>query len=127
MRARKKKEEKRLSGERRKDNRVQEEDKVVLELLSGVELSSGKRSLNALTRDISPGGVRLMTNVNLPVGTALKLEIALAGRRRLIRAVGTVRWSRSVYTEDLFELGVEFTQMSAEDKFVLLEHTYRRG
>lgn len=123
---RKKREETKPSKERRKDSRIKEEDKVVLELLSNSNLPLEKKVLNALTKDISPGGVRVMTNVNLPVGTLLKLEIGLARRRKLIKAVGIVRWARSIYEEELFELGVEFTQISPEDKFVLLEHTYRR-
>ncbi len=123
---RKKRKEAKLPKERRKDSRMNEEDKVVVEFLSSVDVPPEKRSLNALTKDISPGGVRLMTNMNLPVGTLIKLEIGLAKRRKLIQAVGCVRWSRSVYEEELFELGVEFTQISPEDKFVLLEHTYRK-
>jgi len=123
---RRKREEKRLAKERRRESRVNEEDKVVLELLSDPGFSGEKRSLNALTKDISPGGVRLMTNVNLPAGTRVGLEIALARRRKLVRAVGSVRWSRSVYEEELFELGVEFTEISPEDKFILLDHTYRK-
>jgi len=123
---RKKREGKKVPKERRKDSRIKEEDKVVIELLSNADLPEQKRVLNALTKDISPGGVRVMTNVNLPVGTLLRLEIGLARRRKLIQAVGTVRWARSIYEEELFELGVEFTQISPEDKFALLEHTYRK-
>ncbi|MGQ9671506.1 MAG: PilZ domain-containing protein [Candidatus Aminicenantales bacterium] len=123
---RRKKAEAHLPRERRKESRVEEEDKVVLELFSNSDLSPEKKNLSALTKDISPGGVRIMTNVNLPVGTLLRLEIGLARPRKLVRALGSVRWSRSVYGEDLFELGIEFTQISSEDKLTLLEHTYRK-
>lgn len=113
-------------GERRLDSRVQEEDKVVLELLTNGAPPSDKTLLNALSRDVSPGGTKLMTNTLLPVGTLLKLEIALSRRRRLVRAMGVVRWARSISEEEWFEIGVEFTHISPEDKMLLLEHTYKR-
>jgi uncharacterized protein (TIGR02266 family) len=113
-------------GERRQDSRVDEEDRVSVELISDIQLPPGKKFFNALTKDISPGGARIMTNAVLPVGTPVSLEIVLSGRRKLIHATGKIRWSRDVYEEKLFEMGVEFVGMSPEDKLILLEHTYRR-
>lgn len=123
---RKKKEAPWPAGERRKDSRFNEEDKVVIELLLDVKLPPEKRIFSALTKDISPGGVRLMTNAALPVDTPVRMEIALSKRHKLIRAKGKVRWSRSVYEEEMFEMGVEFTEIALEDKMILLEHTYRK-
>ncbi len=115
-----------LTKERRKESRVKEEDKVVIEILADGKLFSERRIFNALTKDVSPGGVRVMTNLALPQDTAVRVEIALPRRRKLIKAAGMVRWSRSVYEEELFEMGVEFTQISNEDKIILLEHTYKK-
>lgn len=123
---RRKREETWLAKERRKESRVKEEDKVVIEILANGRFSSQKRIFNALTKDVSPGGVRVMTTLALPSDTAVRIEIALPRRRKLIKAAGVVRWSRSVYEEELFEMGVEFTQISTEDKIILLEHTYRK-
>lgn len=121
-----KKQPARAPGEKRIDSRVSEEDKVVVELLSEIDPPPAKRVFNALTKDISPGGVRLMTNVTLPVDSLVRMELALSKRRKLIQATGKIRWTRSVYGEELFELGVEFTEIALEDKMVLLEHTYRQ-
>jgi c-di-GMP-binding flagellar brake protein YcgR len=114
-------------GEKRKDSRIREEDKVVVELLSEIDPPPAKRVFNALTKDISPGGIRLMTNVILPVNSLVRMELVLSKRRKLIQATGKVRWTRSVYGEELFEMGVEFTEIDLEDKMVLLEHTYKKG
>ena len=110
--------------ERRREGRLAEENKVVIELLTNGRASAENVILNALTKDISPGGIRVMTDKLLPVDTLLKLEIVLSRRRRLVRAMGAVRWTRSVYGEDMFEIGIEFTQISPEEKMFLLEHTY---
>lgn len=123
---RKKKEVPWPAGERRRDSRVNEEDKVVIELFSEGQLPSEKKIFNALTKDISPGGVRLMTNAALPIDTRVRIEIALSKRRKLIQATGRVCWARSIYEEALFEMGVEFTEITPEDKMILLEHTYRK-
>jgi len=112
--------------DRRLDRRVNEEDKVVIELLTNGQPPLEKTIINALTKDISPGGVRLTTNRNLPVNTLLKMEIVLSNRRRVIQVMGVVRWTRSLYEEELFETGIEYTRISPEDKMLLLEHTYKK-
>ena len=113
--------------ERRQDSRIKEEDKVVIELLTNGQPPAERTILNALTKDISPGGARLTTNKLLPVNTLLKMEIVLSRRRRVINVMGIVRWwARSVYAYELFEIGVEFTQISPDDKMLLLEHTYKK-
>jgi c-di-GMP-binding flagellar brake protein YcgR len=123
---RKKKEIDSAKRDRRKDSRVNEEDKVVVEILSNSNPSGEVMVFNALTKDISPGGVRIMANRALTAGTVVSLEIALPRSRKLIRGKGKVSWTRSVYEEELFEMGVEFTQIPLKDKMILLEHTYRK-
>lgn len=112
--------------ERRRDSRIKEEDKVVIELLTNGQPPAEKTILNALTKDISPGGVRLTTNMLLPLNTLLKVEVVLSRRRRVIQATGIVRWARTIYDEEMFEIGIEFTQISPDDKMLLLEHTYKK-
>jgi c-di-GMP-binding flagellar brake protein YcgR len=115
-----------LFRERRRDTRLVEENQVTIELLTDGRTTPEKTSQNALTRDISPGGVRLVTNTLLPVETLLTMEIVLARLNRAVRAMGVVRWTRSVSGEEMFESGIEFTQISPEDKMLLLEHTYKK-
>ncbi len=122
---RKKKETEPAKRDRRIDCRVDEENRVVIELLSNSNPSAEVRIFNALTKDISPGGARIMANRELPPGTPVKLEIALPRSRRLIRGKGKISWTRSVSEKELFEMGVEFTQIPLKDKMALLEHTYR--
>ncbi len=111
--------------EKRRDSRVDEENRVIIELLSNSNPSDQARIFSALTRDISPGGMRIMANRELPPGTPVRLEIALPGSSILIRGKGKISWARGVYEEKLFEMGIEFTQIPLEDKVILLEHTYR--
>jgi c-di-GMP-binding flagellar brake protein YcgR len=123
---RKKKEIKPAKRDRRTDSRVDEENRVVIELLSNSNPSAEVNIFNALTKDISPGGVRILANQELPPGTPVRLEIALPRSRRLIRGKGKISWTRSVSEKELFEVGIEFTQIPLKDKITLLEHTYRK-
>jgi c-di-GMP-binding flagellar brake protein YcgR len=116
----------RLAREKRRDSRIDEEDKVLIELLTNGRPPADKTIINALTKDVSPGGVRLLTDVLLPVNTLLKMEIVLSQRRRQVHAMGVVRWAHSMYEEEMFEIGIEFTQISPDDKMLLLEHTYKK-
>lgn len=125
---RKKKEPARPPRDKRGETRVTEEDKVSVEILSDAAPPSESLPINALTKDISPGGVRIMTHVQIPVGARLRLEIVLSRRRRRIRVNGVVRWTSSLYEDDLFEMGVEFTGLAPQDRMSLLEHVYsKRG
>jgi c-di-GMP-binding flagellar brake protein YcgR len=123
---RKKKEVTGAALNRRRENRINEEDKIVVEILSDESLPAEKRVVNALTKDISPGGVRIISNIEIPVNTQLRIEIVLSKRRRRVQVTGIVRWARSIYEADLFEMGVEFLHISPEDRMHLLEHTYKR-
>ena len=112
--------------QRRGDSRISEEDRVQVEILSGENPFAQIPPINALTKDISPGGVRIMSGVKLEAGTRVRLEIILSGRRRLIKVKSVVRWSRSVYEEELFEMGIEFSELTPDDRVSLLEHVYRK-
>ncbi len=110
--------------ERRREARIPEEDKVVLRFPASAGGAGAWTSCVALTRDISPGGVCLVADVQVPVGTRVRLEIALTGSRRLFRGLGTVRWVSRLFEDAVFELGVEFAEIDPESIGAILEHVY---
>jgi c-di-GMP-binding flagellar brake protein YcgR len=107
--------------EQRKESRVPEEDKVVLSFVRDGEATA---DVISLTKDISPGGACLVSAVSVPKGTLIRLEIALTGSRRLVRATGTVRWVNRLFEDDIFEMGVEFAEIDPESIGAILEHVY---
>jgi hypothetical protein len=108
--------------EHRKEPRLPEEDKVVLSFLAG----DAAPSFMALTRDISPGGVRLLAGVPAPLDARVRLEIALTGSRRLFRGRGRVCWVNRLYEDSVFEMGLEFVGNDPEGIGVILQHVYGR-
>jgi len=72
--------------------------------------------VNAISRDISNGGVRLLVNEFISVFTRLVLEIALPSVPKPVRVVSKVTWIRKRPYGEQYEVGAQFMDMSEEDK-----------
>lgn len=111
--------------DRRRDVRVVEENKVVVSLMTG-EVRPGLQTVfHSLTRDLSVGGLRVMTSAPLEPGLRVRVELTLGRSRRMIRAVAEVRWVRDLYGSQVFEAGLEFVELQPDDEFALMDHIYR--
>jgi c-di-GMP-binding flagellar brake protein YcgR len=116
--------------EKRKENRIIEEDKVVLSLVPEGNVPGSAEtyhSLYSLTQDISAGGVRIITDSPLPVDSNVRFEIALSKTRQLIHGTGKVRWLNRLFEDRVFEAGLEFTELGPEGVGAILEHIYGHG
>ncbi len=111
--------------ERRRDTRVLEENRVVIET-NGTRGSEGIETFDAFTRDLSLGGVRVQTDRPLESGVELTLTITLSKSRQVIRIHGRVRWVREV-EPGLFEAGIEFLHEIPGSVMSLINHLFRKG
>ena len=111
-------------SEKRKEKRVEDEIKVAIKLLPKEEYQHDKNVMYALTKDISSGGVKIVTDKMLPIDTVLKIELTLAKIRKLVEATARVRWVNRLYDDDVFEMGLEFVDTPAESVMLLLEYIY---
>ena len=110
--------------DRRRDVRIVEENKVAVSLMTGEVRPGLPTVFHSLTRDISMGGVRIMTVAPLEVGTRVHLEITLSRSRRRIRAVAEVRWVRDLYGREVFEAGLQFVGLDPDAEFALMDHIF---
>jgi len=110
--------------DRRRDIRIIEENKVVVSLMTGEVRPGGPTVYYSLTRDISMGGVRIMTVAALHVGARVRLDITLGRSRRRIRAVAEVRWIRELYAREVFEAGLQFVGLEPDAEFTLMDHIF---
>ena len=109
--------------DRRKDSRENEENKVVIEYVTSLGDSIGVTEIYALTKDISVGGARIVTDWFFPVDTFFKVNLTLSKSRQEVHVDGQVRWIESLDdSDDLFEVGVEFLHDLPETIFVLISH-----
>ena len=111
-------------SEKRKEKRIEEEIKVAIKLLPEDKYQHDKNVVHALTKDISSGGVKIVTDKLLPVDTLIRIELTLAKIRKLVEATAKVRWVNRLYDDDVFEMGLEFVDTPAKSVMLLLEYIY---
>ncbi|MFA9452575.1 MAG: PilZ domain-containing protein [Candidatus Aminicenantaceae bacterium] len=110
-------------ADRRKDSREHEENKVVIEFVTSMGDSIGVTEIYALTKDISVGGVRIVTDWFFPIDTFFKVNLALPKSKQVVQVEGQVRWIKSLDdSDDLFEVGVEFVHDLPETTMALINH-----
>ena len=112
--------------ERRKERRLSEENKVTISVYSKDKSTHVKGNFFALTKDISLNGLKIHTDEKLDLDTVLKIELALAKSKKLIRVIGRVKWVTQLYDGEIFETGVEFIDTPPDRVLSLLDHLYGR-
>ena len=110
--------------DRRRDVRIIEENKVVVSLMTGEVRPGVTGVFHSLTRDISMGGLRLMTGARLEPGTRVRLDLTLGRSRKRVRAVAEVRWVRDLYDGEVYEAGLQFVGLDPDTEFALMDHIF---
>ncbi|MBN1412649.1 MAG: PilZ domain-containing protein [Spirochaetales bacterium] len=81
--------------------------------------SEQEGSQKSTTRDISAGGICLITERPLPIGTILNLIFYLGGRNSTpIHAKGEIVWTEKfeIGSQVGYDNGIKFTRISNEDR-----------
>jgi len=108
--------------ERWGDKRIEEENRVVIEI-SPLDGKNQGLEINAFTRDISPSGARILTERQFPLDSTLNLTFYLSRSRQIVRTPGTVKWRK--HREDgLYEIGVHFHHGIPGVLMALISHLY---
>ncbi|MEE8604629.1 MAG: PilZ domain-containing protein [Candidatus Aminicenantaceae bacterium] len=110
--------------EKRKEPRREDELPVEIEILSDETNLGPTRILYAQIRDISAGGVKILTSVYIPLGTPIKLKITLLKLGETIGPTGKVVWGNQIENSDLYEMGIEFENTQPDILCTLLEYIY---
>jgi len=109
--------------ERRKEIRIPEENRVAFSRRSD-EPGDGD-SIQALTRDLSLGGARVLTHTAFAPGEELVMTVCLSKSKQVARFRGLVRWIRNV-DDGVYEIGVEFIHKIPGDILTLISHLFRK-
>lgn len=110
--------------DRRSDVRLVEENKVVVSMMTGEVRPGVPGVYYSLTRDISMGGLRIMTGAPLEAGARVRVDITLGRSRKRIQAVAEVRWVRGLYAGEVFEAGLQFVGLEPDAEFALMDHIF---
>ena len=92
----------------RKAERLDEENDIVITILSEITNPPKGKIIYNHSEDISMTGTRIQGNFPLPKDTILKIDFALNKTKQKITVLGTVKWSKAVYEGKYYETGVEF-------------------
>jgi hypothetical protein len=114
-------------AEKRRAKRIREETNVTIKLISKDALAPDKKLSYHLTKDISEVGIKILAGTFLPVKSLVKIELALTKPPQLFSAFGEVRWVKSRYADELFEIGIEFVDTSRDIIRILKDHIEKAG
>jgi c-di-GMP-binding flagellar brake protein YcgR len=107
--------------ERRESKRIRVEDEVTIVVDCEDPFSPARKICHAMTRDISLQGLRMRCSELIPAESSLKLQVSFRHPRRAIGVYGKVRWIKKVPGQELYEIGVRFTELSTENSRILKE------
>lgn len=117
-----------MTEERRRETRKKEGHRITIETVpqdqSDAEKSTTKKISFSLTEDISLKGIKVISETFFPIDTLLKIELSLVELNERLDLQGKVKWIRS-HEEDLYEIGIEFIDVSSKHMQVLVDHMYK--
>ncbi len=114
------------SGQRRRDERIE------VPLAVRFRVADQEEFLERYSTNVSPSGIFIATDRELPIGTIIAFEILIEDGSAAFWGKGVVRWTRPHVegSEPPGGLGVEFTELDDANQAVLaalLERQKRRG
>jgi hypothetical protein len=68
-----------------------------------------------ISKDLSVRGVRFLSQRFVPVSSYIKIEVHIKKNYSPIKFISKVIWIKSVYDDELFEVGVQIWDISKED------------
>lgn len=98
----------------RKAERLDEENEVVITILSDIKDVPKEKIIYKYSKDISMSGTKIQGNFLLPIDTSLKIELTLKNAKEKVTVFGNVRRNRIVGNGKYYEAGVEFVDTPAE-------------
>jgi hypothetical protein len=107
-------------AERRRYFRLREDDDV-----SFIEIPHSRNTRES-TLDISHGGIRFLSDHFINPRSKLKIQMNFGRQKKAIHAIVIVRWIKSVYQDERYEVGAEFTEINGKDLELLKDHLRSR-
>jgi c-di-GMP-binding flagellar brake protein YcgR len=113
-----------LGMDKRRERRFKQWNKTSIKSASGPREFSDPAGINAYTYDISLGGAKIYSDVDFPVGTAIRMHIEMVRSKQSVSIDGVVRWAKRNENYKVFELGVEFFHLIPKTVFTLMHNLY---
>ncbi|MBN1366015.1 MAG: PilZ domain-containing protein [Syntrophaceae bacterium] len=99
--------------EKRKEKRLKDTNEIAVTVFSREENLLKKKNFNNYSEDISPSGAKFQSNIFLPLGSLLKIDLTLETIHKKISVFGKVKWIKEI-PKKRYEGGVEFVFTTRE-------------
>ncbi|MFQ5681522.1 MAG: PilZ domain-containing protein [Candidatus Omnitrophota bacterium] len=73
-------------------------------------------SIYTVTRDISVGGLKILTHSFLPRGTNVSVEVKVPSSSGVVNALASVVWSNRISHSEQYLSGLRFSEIEDRDK-----------
>lgn len=83
------------------------------------ELGGAKIAQGTLTKNLSEGGVRFTSDKFISLACRLVVEMSLPAMQKPVRAISKIAWIKKVPSDDGYEVGNQFLDMTKEDRAVI--------
>lgn len=98
----------------RKAERLDEENEIVITILSEITNPPKEKIIYNYSEDISMTGTRIQGNVLLPIDTFLKIDLILKNLKQKVTVFGKVKRNKIITEGESYEAGVEFVDTPGE-------------
>lgn len=99
---------------------------VMVPILLTFETGGKKVSKKLYTSDISGGGIRIASKDKIDEGTAVEIEVFIPGAEGQIIKGRIVRCMRSEKDLNLFDIGIEFTEINPRIRQVIVRYVFSK-
>jgi c-di-GMP-binding flagellar brake protein YcgR len=110
--------------ERRKAPRIQEDSEVTITIAAKGSGFPEETVIHNRGKDISTSGIRIKSNIILPIDTLLMMDIKLKYLQQKIGAMGKIKWIKIIVEDESYELGVQFVSSPREARQKLAEYIF---
>ena len=108
----------------RREKRFQQKHSAVIKMETGSRSVFRKKEIVAETCDLCVGGARIVTNKYFPIGSVVRMQIALEDSDKPLKIDGKVKWGKIMPENDYYEFGLEFIHEISRTIMSLLGHLY---
>jgi c-di-GMP-binding flagellar brake protein YcgR len=77
------------------------------------QLRGDEDLLGEVAQDLSEGGIRIRSNVFIPVGQEVRVGVQLSDSDQIVEVSGRVVWVRFNPYSEVYQVGIEFSSESA--------------
>ncbi len=108
--------------ERRRSQRIQEDSEIIITVGAQSDKFQKETEMNNRGKDISTSGIRISTNIFLPIDTLLMMDIKLKYLQQKIKALGKVKWIKVIIEDESYEVGVQFVSSTRDATHKLADY-----